>query len=37
MWGEDPMSERALAERREHLHWMVDALLDRLAANGAPA
>jgi len=30
VWGEDPMGEQALAERRAHLHWMVDALLERL-------
>ncbi len=29
-WGEDPLSAKALADRREHLHWMVDAVLDRL-------
>ena len=31
VWGSDPMSEAALAERRAHVHWMVDALLDGLA------
>lgn len=29
-WGDDPMSPNALAERREHLHWLVDTLLARL-------
>ena len=29
-WGTDPMSPAALAERREHLHWLVDTLLARL-------
>ena len=29
-WGEDPMSAPARAERRAHLHWMVDTLLDKL-------
>ncbi len=29
-WGVDPMSPAALAERREHLHWLVDTLLARL-------
>jgi hypothetical protein len=32
MWGDDPMSDQALRERREHLHWLVDTILDRLAA-----
>lgn len=29
-WGREPMGARALAERREHVHWIVDAWLDRL-------
>lgn len=29
-WGVAPMSKAARAERREHVHWVVDALLDRL-------
>ncbi len=30
-WGnEDPLSPAALAERRAHVHWVVDAWLDRL-------
>ena len=29
-WGEDPMSESARAERRAHVHWIADALLERL-------
>jgi AcrR family transcriptional regulator len=33
LWGEDPFSEHALAERRAHLHWMVDAVLDKLEAE----
>ena len=30
MWGSDPMSADGLAERREHLHFVTDALMDRL-------
>ena len=30
VWGGDPLSDAAIAERRVHLHWMVDALIDRL-------
>lgn len=30
LWGGDPMSPRALQERREHVHWMLDVVLDRL-------
>ena len=26
----NPQSEEALSERREHLHWVVDALVDGL-------
>ncbi|MEX1369449.1 MAG: TetR/AcrR family transcriptional regulator [Nannocystaceae bacterium] len=33
-WGADPMSEAALAERRAHVHWVVDAWLDRLGRDG---
>jgi TetR/AcrR family transcriptional regulator len=31
MWGSDPLSPEAVAERRAHLHWLVDAMLARLA------
>ncbi len=31
MWGEDPLAKPALAERRAHLHWMVDTILGQLA------
>jgi AcrR family transcriptional regulator len=34
-WGVDPMSPAALAERREHLHWLVDTLLARLQEKTA--
>jgi len=33
-WDGDPMSDRALAERREHVHWVVDTLLVSLADEG---
>ena len=29
-WQEDPLSEGALAERRAHLHWLMDRMLDGL-------
>ncbi|MEM9068618.1 MAG: TetR family transcriptional regulator [Myxococcota bacterium] len=29
-WGVDPLSKDALAERRAHVHWIVDAWLERL-------
>jgi TetR/AcrR family transcriptional regulator len=29
-WGGDPLSDEAVAERREHLHWIVGTLLDAL-------
>ena len=35
MWGDDPMSASALAERRDHLHWMVDTLLTQLRVDNA--
>ena len=28
LWGVDPMGKKALAERREHLHEMLDTILD---------
>jgi len=30
LWGTDPLSASGLAQRRAHLHWLVDALLDAL-------
>lgn len=33
LWGEDPLSEKAIEERREHLHWIVEALIDRLLGS----
>jgi AcrR family transcriptional regulator len=30
LWGRDPMSAEALAERRDHVHWLVDRLLQGL-------
>lgn len=37
-WGSDPLSEEARRERREHLHWVVGALLEALRkeAGGRP-
>lgn len=35
-WGSDPRSSAAIAERRAHLHWLVDAILKGLRAE-APA
>jgi AcrR family transcriptional regulator len=35
VWGSDPLSPAGLAERREHVHWIVGALLDRLVAERA--
>jgi AcrR family transcriptional regulator len=32
VWGSDPLSEAGVAERRAHLHWLVDTVLDRLAS-----
>jgi TetR/AcrR family transcriptional regulator len=31
-WGDDPLGPAALAERREHVHWIVDLLLDGVTA-----
>lgn len=33
VWGGDPLSETGIAERRAHLHWLVDTVLDRLAVE----
>ena len=30
MWGGDPLSAEAIAERRAHLRWLIDALMDSL-------
>jgi AcrR family transcriptional regulator len=32
-WGSDPASKEGVAERRAHLHWLVDALLAALATS----
>ena len=29
-WGDDPLGAEGLSERRAHVHWIVDTLLDRL-------
>jgi len=31
-WGKDPLAAKALTERRKHVHWLVDAIFDKLAA-----
>jgi hypothetical protein len=36
-WGEDPLGAPALAERRAHLHWLVDTLLARLETTNPQA
>jgi len=37
VWVGDPLGVAALAERRAHLHWLVEAVLDRLAEPAATA
>ncbi len=37
LWGDDPMSPRALEARREHVHWIRDVVLERLERAGAAA
>ena len=32
VWGSDPLSADGITERRAHLHWLVDTVVDRLAA-----
>ena len=36
LWGRDPLALEAVAERRAHVHWMVDTLLDALERETAP-
>ncbi len=33
-WPGDPLSTEAVAERRAHLHWLIDALLSALESRG---
>jgi AcrR family transcriptional regulator len=33
LWAGDPMAVMALAERREHLHFVLDALIDKFAVG----
>ncbi len=37
-WEGDPLAAPAVADRREHLHWLIDAIVDRLEVerDGAP-
>lgn len=37
MWGVDPLSADGVAERRAHLHWLVDAVLDGLKRDAVAA
>ncbi len=32
-WGKEPLGARGLSERREHVHWVIDAWLEKLAAG----
>lgn len=34
LWSADPLSDAGIAERRAHLHWLVDTVIDRLIADG---
>ena len=36
-WAVDPVAEAALEERRAHLHWLMDRMLDGLEAEGRAA
>lgn len=33
IWDGDPLAEAALAERRAHIHWLADVVMDRLEAD----
>ncbi len=33
LWGDDPMSPPELEERRFHVHWVVDAILEKLSSS----
>ena len=35
-WGIDPLGEEARRERREHLRWVVDAILEKLERDARP-
>jgi hypothetical protein len=37
MWGGDPLAPDALEERRQHLHWLADALVAGLTQSVAAA
>lgn len=34
VWDTDPTSPEAMAERRRHIHWVIDTFLDRLIGPG---
>ncbi|MCC6999976.1 MAG: TetR/AcrR family transcriptional regulator [Deltaproteobacteria bacterium] len=36
LWGSDPTAAAALDERRRHVHWLVDTVLDALTAARPP-
>lgn len=35
VWGSDPLAKRARDERRQHVHWVIDTLLDGVARGRA--
>lgn len=35
VWGEDPLSDGAVAERRAHLHWLIDAVMAQLVPTAS--
>ena len=35
MWGSDPLSDEAISERRAHMRWLVDVLMDGLETQNA--
>jgi len=34
LWGSDPLSVSQRRERREHLHWMLDAIIEQVMSHG---
>jgi TetR/AcrR family transcriptional regulator len=37
LWDETPMAPAVIEERRQHLHWLVDVLLEALEKANSPA